>query len=917
MKRTKNLTCYITTIFLFSLLVFGLFIFLLPNTQGTEVLNDADIEEIIKNQISNQNTTPQNIDEKILPIINNVAGFDLSKYQTNLKQSTTNLYVDHIPQQNIHYTLKTNQSKTDILCTYTNGNLRLLSILETQGTPSMTQQFNRTKIIEGTPVEVLDELKTAKNFLNNYAHHTNKALYNELAVMLNTIQTDHNTTKTSGNIKLQVTSIDDSVTYRFTYNIDGFEAPDKCVALRYKNGFLKYFADTWELYQIGSTNIAISEKQAIDIAIENAKAASWQMGSGDNVVSVKNFTIANGMLWETVFRSSLIAEQARNKDVLMLYPMYHVWVCLDKFYPGNVYGFNVYVWADTGEIAAIKERVCTLDAPKNSLATADDFVVEPTDSYTLDSEVKGSGVLSFWSVAFLAIFGIFLCTVLLWLLLVKKNGFKHRFKFYGLLLCFVISFSLLLLPISTVSASEPVRCATIWGSESSGADDPLLGGASYRKTQAEIAWQNQLAAYLEDYFNHNNYYASDLQGSVGSDKSQIVQQIYVNEHDYSHAAVVDFNHGVGNGGYGGGGPVEDDLYEWHFMFEDNHGTKGGTSTDPGPTLHEHGVYDYEIARNTTLGKTFFTFINTCLSAYIEDTMNDSAIPDPHFWNSSQGPIAGTDRVRGMPYAWTHRIVREQGYGFTTSQHMSSNGYADSDSGNFVYLGFTYGSAALDQSITGSSQEYYYWIQDFFYGALSLDISIIQALNFASQARFDNHDFDETDLYDGFYAQWPMFDGENWSEGTFPEGTLAVYGNGNIHLYQYLVDEYISATGSNYWTIVNPDYIEGYKDNQYTQIGAITSPPYVYSQAVITCTMTSTATGHIYLYGYTTIYSNVQVWVSYDNSNWYQVNSFTVPSGSADWIDVGAYAGDFNYIAIVIYPTGNLYVDTVLVIPPIT
>lgn len=82
-------------------------------------------------------------------------------------------------------------------------------------------------------------------------------------------------------------------------------------------------------------------------------------------------------------------------------------------------------------------------------------------------------------------------------------------------------------------------------------------------------------------------------------------------------------------------------------------------------------------------------------------------------------------------------------------------------------------------------------------------------------------------------------------------------------------------------------------------------------------MTSTATGHIYLYGYTTIYSNVQVWVSYDNSNWYQVNSFTVPPDSADWIDVGSYAGDFNYIAIVIYPTGNLYVDTVLVIPPIT
>jgi hypothetical protein len=630
----------------------------------------------------------------------------------------------------------------------------------------MTKIATKPQILEGKTVQVLDELTTAKNFLNDYAIYSGKAFYDELASMLNAVEPDQNLTKTSGNIKLEVTSLADSKTYRWTYSVDGFEAPDKCVAIRYKDGFLKYFADTWELYQVGNTNVNLSEKEAINIAMENAKSASWQMGSGDNTVDVKNFTIANAMLWETVFRSSLIADEARNENTLMLYPMYHIWVSLDKFYPGNVYGFNVYLWADTGEIAAINERVYTLDAPENLVATTEDYIVEPLKGMVSANESSAS--IAFSQFAIPALATAVLGTIPVWLLISKKrNGPKQSAKLYGLLLCLAIFSTMLLVPISTVNA-EPIRRATIWGSESTG--DTSYYGASGRKTAGEIAWQNQIANYVATYFSNNGYYASDLQGSSGSYKSQILAQIDSNENGYSRAAVIDFDHGVGRSDYQG-------LNEFHYMFEDNIGSVSGVNpngNDPNNWVNTNMVYDMDIFDETTGEKTFFAFINTCLSACINSTIYDAngtpLIPD---LPEGGGHHSGTNNAVGMPYAWTHRIVREKGAGFDTGVHISKYGYNDSDAGGFVYLGFPWGSAALDQAVSGSAQDYYYWVQDFFYTALVSDISVNQALDAASQARFSNHDFDEIALYNGFNALWPMWNSQTsqWDNTEFSNSKL--------------------------------------------------------------------------------------------------------------------------------------------------
>lgn len=237
-------------------------------------------------------------------------------------------------------------------------------------------------------------------------------------------------------------------------------------------------------------------------------------------------------------------------------------------------------------------------------------------------------------------------------------------------------------------------------------------------------------------------------------------------------AVVDFDHGNGLNGIPGVPSLE-----FHYMFEDQDGTYGEpTYEQKGPVLYENGVFDFEIYPRTADGKVFFAFINTCNSAFIADNF--------YGYPATQGIVPHSDRARGMPLAWSHRLVIDKGTpGFNTAQHMSDDGYADPDTGDFCYIGFDFGSAALKQTVEGSNKIHCEWVAKFFYYALDCDQSVNDALDSASQYCFGGNNFDQTSLCDGFTAVWPMYKGvpPAWYNETGLGSRMRVYGNGNIHL----------------------------------------------------------------------------------------------------------------------------------------
>ena len=155
--------------------------------------------------------------------------------------------------------------------------------------------------------------------------------------------------------------------------------------------------------------------------------------------------------------------------------MRYVWVSFDKFYPGNVYGMNVYVWADTGEIGHMQERFSTIDPPTDLVATEDDIARASNDQTANNDVIHTNLFLATWIL--LPISGI-----LIGLIYVRLN--KNRSlpklrlprKFSALrfgrviILCVLMGSTVFVdLSISTVNALPYSGRATVWGSESSGA----------------------------------------------------------------------------------------------------------------------------------------------------------------------------------------------------------------------------------------------------------------------------------------------------------------------------------------------------------------------------------------------------------------------------------------------------------------
>jgi len=182
--------------------------------------------------------------------------------------------------------------------------------------------------------------------------------------MLKWVKAEENVTTFSGNIKFTATygkfldlgdRFVDFVEYRWTFAVDGAEAPLKCVALHFEKGSFRYFVDMWNIYRIGCEKIQVSREKAVETAMEKVQNASFRVYTGNETwIEVKGFKVA-GVNWINImFTNYPSGGGARGGDPLTLYPLWRVNVYFDRLYPGNIYGASVAIWADTGELCEIQ-----------------------------------------------------------------------------------------------------------------------------------------------------------------------------------------------------------------------------------------------------------------------------------------------------------------------------------------------------------------------------------------------------------------------------------------------------------------------------------------------------------------------------------------------------------------------------------
>ncbi|MCW3996277.1 MAG: hypothetical protein NWE98_09070 [Candidatus Bathyarchaeota archaeon] len=719
---------------------------------------------IASSGISNVKAAQVDNKQRSISALSNIVGIDLPQYSVSESQIDNSLmYKDTLQRENVHTVLTASDSKIDTICSYVNGSLQQIYVCNNEGHPRLNTQAT-------------SDIAMAQSFLSNYQAQSKKPIISDFQSMLSKIDPAKNSSTISGDTMLNVTILGKDSTYQWTYISNGVEAPDKCVALRYTNGFLNYFVDNWDLYNVGSTTFNLSETDAINIAMSAAKNYSPDSSVMGTIGGLK-FQVTNGMIIDKLLASPIYANASRNQDPLELYPMYNVWVSLDKFYPGYVYGFNVYIWADSKEVYYIQQRVAPSDPPSNMVATAN-------NTQPLDNSVN----TSFFTLNNPAIFLPLAIAIALATLMILHFSSRNKTpllsirmpkvpmpKLSVMLLCLLMSTAILISAFAEPVAATNSAGASVWGAESTGSRNPPNTGESWRKSNTEVTWQRNTASYIDGLFASNGYSSQNNQGShnLGSGHTAILSKVSALE-GYPRYAVVDFDHGVGNS--------FNNVF--HYMFEDNVGTRLGT-TYPGTPATGNAVYDNTLFGYTS-GKAFFAFINTCMSA---DWNNAHGVLNGDQYSTyTQGTLPNGNGARSMPYAWTHRLVATN----PTGNQMSSDGYHSTDNGQNCYIGFDFGSAALAQSLVSSDYPYYYWVYHFFYYALSNDYSIHTALDYASHdAFYGSPNFDGSPLFNtnGFTAVWLMYINGQWVDHdgdfqfTMPNCHMRVYGNAYLKLYQ--------------------------------------------------------------------------------------------------------------------------------------
>lgn len=331
---------------------------------------------------------------------------------------------------------------------------------------------------------------------------------------------------------------------------------------------------------------------------------SWNVNMGDeNQITVTDFNIVG--VSETTLQIGNYAtkDESRYDNPLVLYPNWHVKLYFDKLYPGRVYGLDIGIWADTGEVNDIR----TLLSLGGDYSPAVDANNEGSTMLQANEENNGLTPSNNPLLAGIALSIAIVCGVTIVYAKRKKQG-PHKMrkmpkanslKHGGTLLCLLCLAAML--PLTTLPATN------------AGTYVMPLYGSTYEVETSESDAAHSVINIWESYFNTwTDYTIYDLYGS-DTQKSTVLEHAAIFEENFDHVAMFHYGH------------AGKDFSTGHYDYFD----------DDGWNDFDDQVWDYEVYGQTGSSKHFFVVL----------------------WSCRQGDIVygGTDGqgVKGMPYAWFH------------------------------------------------------------------------------------------------------------------------------------------------------------------------------------------------------------------------------------------------------------------------
>jgi hypothetical protein len=184
-----------------------------------------------------------------------------------------------------------------------------------------------------------DILQVAKNALENYKIYSGDSYLDDMIGLIEQVSQAENTTITAGNLKLKITLIDSTADFHWMESTQGIDFSAKGVRMTFTNRVLTLMVDGYFLFTVGSTNLAVTQNRAIQIAKDYAKTLTWTI-DGQQVTGFNTI--------DTPVSVELLPHPRPNSVALV--PYWYVTLRLDQTYSGGINQIAIGVFADNGEI---------------------------------------------------------------------------------------------------------------------------------------------------------------------------------------------------------------------------------------------------------------------------------------------------------------------------------------------------------------------------------------------------------------------------------------------------------------------------------------------------------------------------------------------------------------------------------------
>ncbi len=271
--------------------------------------------------------------DKVANFLTNLTQIDTKNYTISLMGDTWQWRTDFggVAEEVIQYSLKSSISDLNAYLRYRNNHFSRYELNLIESSPIYTQ------------AQPNDVLQNAKYVLSRYWTYFGDSYLTNMTNLLATVSTISNMNVTQGNVKLQITASGDTDTFLWMYTQNGIDYQAKGLQMTFQNNVLTLMSDGYFLFTVGSTDMAVSQQQAIETAENYVKTLTYTIGN----TPTSGFSVIDPP-------SSVQLTPHPRGNSLALIPYWYIEMTLTQTYAGGYNQVAIGIYADTGEVSDVQ-----------------------------------------------------------------------------------------------------------------------------------------------------------------------------------------------------------------------------------------------------------------------------------------------------------------------------------------------------------------------------------------------------------------------------------------------------------------------------------------------------------------------------------------------------------------------------------